>query len=438
MKRRVALAIVAGALLTAAPAHADVFAAVDVAPGGGRHDLDVAVMNASTGARVALPAGTNTTADELHPTISTDGQRLTFMRRDDAAGTVRIVVVDLGTSQSADLFSGFETAQQAPGDPAITRDGNNVFTGGPFEESGGTHFASIRRTTLFSFPGGPFPHATLRPQYGFASDGALDDLAAGGHLAVYRERHLGAEGELVLVSICCDASPPLAKSTETYANPNLAATDPDIVVFDRRFVASDGVIHRDGDIVFRPAAISEFVGTPTTLPPIVNTSSDESQPALSADGRYLAFVRHGIDGHDRLFLWDSQTQTLLNSDGVELGATTTRHLGAVSLYSKLVMTVSTINLTGVLTAKLIQPTGIGIIVQRIRGRKRVLGHRAFKLGAPKRVPFGRFPKGHLRVRWNFKVHGHRLKRGRYLVTPRAVTRHLVVRELGRPRVIRIR
>ena len=41
-------------------------------------------------------------------------------------------------------------------------------------------------------------------------------------------------------------------------------------------------------------------------------SLDESRFAVTADGRFIAFARHGTDGHDRQFLWDSQTQLLVD------------------------------------------------------------------------------------------------------------------------------
>ena len=116
----------------------------------------------------------------------------------------------------------------------------------------------------------------------------------------------------------------------------MAATNPSIVVFDQRSVSAGGSVGA-GDIAFRPATTSTFLGPPTVLPAIVNSPADESQPALTADGRYLAFVRHGADGHDRLFIWDSQTQTLLNGKGVDLGAMTSHDVGSVSLYSKLIL-----------------------------------------------------------------------------------------------------
>ncbi|HEY2636652.1 MAG TPA: hypothetical protein VGI54_04630, partial [Solirubrobacteraceae bacterium] len=75
------------AALACAPAHADTFAATEVHAPGSRSDFDIEVVNATTGAKVALPAGVDTTADELHPSISTNGKRLAFERKDSTAGT---------------------------------------------------------------------------------------------------------------------------------------------------------------------------------------------------------------------------------------------------------------------------------------------------------------------------------------------------------------
>ena len=158
--RVLALAAAAAALLTPAGARADIFAAVQVAAPSPRTDFDIAVLNASTGARLALPAGTNTTANETHPTITIDGRRLAFQRSDPAAGTVRIITVDLSTSQSADLFNGFEVAQRPPSDPAIMPSSSVVYTGGPFVAQSGEFSAPIVSTALFDFPSGPFTRTT--------------------------------------------------------------------------------------------------------------------------------------------------------------------------------------------------------------------------------------------------------------------------------------
>ena len=42
--------------------------------------FEIGLANASTGARLTLPAGVNTTDDELHPSLSIDGRYLTWMR----------------------------------------------------------------------------------------------------------------------------------------------------------------------------------------------------------------------------------------------------------------------------------------------------------------------------------------------------------------------
>jgi hypothetical protein len=80
---------------------------------------------------------------------------------------------------------------------------------------------------------------------------------------------------------------------------------------------------------------------------------------------------------------------------------------------------------GTASALLIKTTSIqaaqfGILVQRlIRGRLALVGH----------VPFGLRRSGHLRIRWNQRVNGHRLPSGRYLITLRMFDRrgYLVAR-----------
>jgi hypothetical protein len=102
-------------------ANADIFAVAPVvAPG--HYDIGVGLIDASTRASLALPAGVNTTAaNENHPSISTDGRRLAFERRDRAAGADRVIVADLTTGQPMDLFNAFDTASLHPTSPAITR-----------------------------------------------------------------------------------------------------------------------------------------------------------------------------------------------------------------------------------------------------------------------------------------------------------------------------
>jgi hypothetical protein len=440
MIRRTSLALgaVAAALLVPAPVRADIFAAVTVAAPSGRSDFDVAVLSASTGARMTLPAGTNTTDDEIHPTISKDGKRLAFQRHNASNGTVRIVVVDLSTGQSSDLFNGFEVAQRPPGEPAISPDGSTVVVGGPFTQAASqSYFADLVSTDLAPFPTPPYAHTTVRPQYGFFGPGTMRDLVVGGNGLVAYAVGSNITSQLVLEQ-GATASMPQANLPISVANPAIAADDPTLVAFDQRTLQTDLKHFTNGDIVFRPATVAGFVGTPTPLPALVNSSLDESQPALTPDERYLAFVRHVRGDHRALFVWDSQTQTLLNPVGVDLGSVDNRDVGSVSLFVHSLIKTSQLGPGGLVGVNLTGPSGIGIIVQRILGTHRVLGKRGYKLGPASRVPLGTLKKGRHAIRWNLRVNGRRLAAGPYLVTVRAVTPKVVVRELGRPRVVRIR
>ena len=150
---RVILAGFAAALIFAPSAGADVLAAVEVASPDVTNS-DIAVINAATGARQALPSGVNTADNELHPSITPDGRRLVFQRL-AAGGVDRIIVADLPSSTTADLFDVFAAQQLGPQTPTISDNGSSVMTGGPF-----TSTASLTSTSLSSFPGGPFAHST--------------------------------------------------------------------------------------------------------------------------------------------------------------------------------------------------------------------------------------------------------------------------------------
>jgi len=425
-------------VLAPAAASADMFAAVNVAAPAPRTDLDIAIVNASLGKPVGLPAGVNTPADETHPSISSNGRRLTFQRSDAAAGTVKIVVVDLSTGESANLFADFETSEYPPTDPAITPDGRQVGTGGPFHPFDTSLFSQLTLTRLtLPLLNGPFRHGAYRPQYGFNVAGQVADVAAGGlNLFAFQQTRPGTNGQVVLGQLGFSASYPIARADTSYANPALAAKRPQFVAFDSRPVAADGSLGQ-GSIVWRPATPSTFTGPPRALPAIVNSELDESQPAVTADGRYIAFVRHLDDGHDRLFIWDSKTRILLNPDGVDMGAVVTRDRGAVSLYKKPVFKRSSISRTGAVTAALLRPATLDIFVQRIVGTTRLLGSRAYKLEPVGRARLGTFGGGRLRRMWNLRAGGEALAPGRYLVTLRA-RKGSKLRELANPHVVRIR
>jgi hypothetical protein len=416
-------------------------------------DFDIEVVNASTGAQVPLPAGVNTTADELHPSISADGSRLVFERRDNEAGTIRIIALDLPSGQSSDLFTGFEASQDQPSSPAITPDGQTVGTGGPFQQSGaGSFVGGVTFTSLAPFPSGPYTH-TLHGLAGSNVTGQVPEVGSGpngafGLVVVFDGGHELLGTVEPGISSGVDPIPAANASLNPISDPVLQANNPQFMLFVRR----DGpVFFSQSDIEFLPvtpepnSTFNFDSRTPTRLPAAVDTSADESQPALTADGRFVAFVRHGSGGHDRLFLWDSQTQLLVNPDGVDLGAITSRDVGNVALYTQPVFSIGQVSISQVsnvalanVEARLTVHGGVGILVQRIVGRHRILGRREYKLRMVGRVPLGFFKKGRHHLHWNLRVNGRPLRPGRYLVTLRALSRQGVVRDLAKPDVIRVR
>src|SRR5690349_797767 len=76
---RLVILLAAIGLVFPATVHADLLAAYERVTTGAQ--LDIALVNASTGAAVALPAGVNTAAREFHPSLSPDARRLTFVRQ---------------------------------------------------------------------------------------------------------------------------------------------------------------------------------------------------------------------------------------------------------------------------------------------------------------------------------------------------------------------
>jgi hypothetical protein len=88
-------------------------------------------------------------------------------------------------------------------------------------------------------------------------------------------------------------------------------------------------------------------------------------------------------------------------------------------------------------ASLNQSDSVGILVQRIVGTKRVHGTKVFVLQAVGRVPLGHHRPGRLKLRWNIKVNGHRLKKGKYLITLRALDSHRNVLGLTKPVILTI-
>lgn len=441
--RRILGSVVAilGLTAFAAPAaHADVFAAVCVGAGG----QDIAVLNAATGVRRALPAGVNTSAAERNPSISSDGRRLVFQRL-VPNGTPRLIAMDLSTGQSADLFDGFETAADPINFSTITPNGATVATGRSLRSVLGRFVPRVTLTSLVSFPSGPFTRSALGTSRRYLSGGDVESVgAAGGNLfAVHVRPQPANRGEIFLAQLGGSSSTAVRSANIDYSRPALAASNPDQVLFVERIFS--GGVGSFGDIVFRPATLSGFPGTPTKLLSGVSTADEETLPALTSDGRYVGFVRgfNDVNRPDRFFVWDSLTRIFLNPNGVSLGAGAhSSHFGcgSMSIYLESILTSGVITNTGNVNATLQLASSIGIFVQRIVGKTTVLGRKAYELETVGRVPLGSYGEGNVFTHWDFAVDGVPLPPGRYLVTLRAVeatAEGTVVRELGEPQVLKV-
>lgn len=427
---RIALAIV---LLAAPLARADLIALLSMQAGS--NGLDIVRMNATTGEVLSLPAGVNTVAHELHPSFGPGGNRIVFHRLDLVAQTNQIVVADLRTGEVAELFTIFEASTEPPSTPVFSEDGADILTA--HVESGVSNRPALVRTSLTNFPNGPFPHTIESVSFNSsaASISSLQPSVGLGLLAV--QVHESDRPDSIDVRTASGVRTIGDRlNLAAPAVPRLGGT---IIVFER---IDSGRLR----LAFR--SIADSSSQPTVdFPSIVNKSKTEAhKPAFSPDGRYLAFFRRTAGGlTDRLFVLDTKTQLLLNPDGVANASPNStvisllrKTIDGISLFSKPVFTISpSVTATG-LTFSVASPTLVGIIVQRIVGRKHFLGRVVPRLKFVGRVPFGEFaPDVTHQVAWDQKVDGKRLRRGRYLVTPRSITPGAEVLDLGDPVEIRI-
>jgi hypothetical protein len=323
-------------------------------------------------------------------------------------------------------------------------DGAAVVTGRPLEhkdpnQPAGSLQPSFTLTSLVNFPGGPFSKTRSFMSKSFANPGRTAHPADhSGTFAIEIRLDAPAHSDIEIVG-----RTGTALIGETNASLSHPAVTSSLVVFElaplvRGFPAAADLAFRTSDAAGAETAPDGF------LPALVDSARDESRPGFTSDDRFLGFVRQLTDGHDRLFVFDTQTQTLLNTSGIDLGALSSiaaglaRRDGGLHLQQKIVLSTASLRLNSLITVNLLKATGVGILVQRVVGHHKLLGKTVPKLRLVGRVPFGPQKAGRFRVRWDQKVNGRRLGPGRYLVTVRAVTRDGVVRELGRSFTVRIR
>jgi hypothetical protein len=313
-------------------------------------------------------------------------------------------------------------------------------------------------TSLANFPGGPFPHTgtqflitepnenqTLDPVDTSFAQATTVVAGSTGLEGVITQQEFSDGSDAAFIAPDFDPA-----ATVGFAHPTISDPTTRVVVLERR---RHGSCQSSTNCTVR--AVLAFIGlgtsgNPQNLPAIVNaTGADEAFPAFTPDGRYLGFVRQTSTADDRLFVFDTVTQTLLNDQGVDLGFVGApfssrdelrRMEGNLSLRETPVFApLFQVSLnTNLVTFQTVTFTGVGLLVQRIVGRQRLFGHVVRKLKTVGRVPLGKFSRGKHSVHWNLRVDGRRLRRGTYLVTPRSLTSRNIVTGLGTPRVLKIR
>jgi hypothetical protein len=433
-------------MLTALPgsASADLFAVTEVA--GANGDTDLARFDVGTGARQSLPSSVNSAADEVHPSLSPDGKRLAYESFAPSVGTNRIVALDLGSGTSADLINAFDTLSVMPNDPDWS-DNSHITIGentGETPNPSGTFNAEGMSIGVSSFPSGPFPRTSVD----------FGDFPQPGRTIQYERRPVPGTTRVLDIAgfraftgagrimLRTNSGTPVVLSGPANVSddhPTMSTAD-QVIVFERSAVGSTG--DRFGPMLaFTNLSLSGL----GFLPTIVNTEFDE-RPDFSFDGRYLGFVRINSTGTPHLFVWDTETQVLVNpAGGIDLGALPSnagaRELlsndGAIAIGDPALILNSSILANGLIAFNIASLSNIGIIVQKVVGHTRLLGHRAPRLRFIGRVPLGRFHKGRNRIHWDRRVNGKRLSRGLYQITLRSVTKSAEVRDLGRPVMMRI-
>jgi hypothetical protein len=445
---QIGLGLVAAMAFAVPVASADVIAVLEhQAPG--RQDSDIIRVNAGTGA--VTPAAFNTTAGDVHPSVSSDGNRIAFERWDPASGEAQFLVNNLRTGQTFPV-SGSCCGVLAPGNPtdeaSISPDGQTLVSGAGFEIlSNSTYAPRVALTSLSAFPNGPFPQSTEQLQVSFSNLGFDVEPVVSGSLVASGVGFLlpGPAPTLgiVLGQLDGSAAPPLVSSTVQYSHPAIGSPGGvPTVLFEESSLQGASI-----GLASRPAfPLSSFAGPPMPLTG-VNTS-DSLDPAFTSDGRYIGFLRSFPHRQDSfLFVWDTATQTLINPAGVDVGniSVESTHGNPEPLAENLglyELTVfqgpGTITTAGTVNFQLLQGSAVGILVQRVVGHHKLFGRTVSTLQAVGRVPLGMFKRGSRHVHWNLEVNGHRLTRGTYQVTLRSLTASKQIRDFGVPHLIRVR
>jgi hypothetical protein len=334
--------------LAPAPARAELIAAYDrPGPGG---DLDIALVAATTGEQIALPAGINTSADEFHPSLSGDGRLLTFERAtpagtayagadanaakadplppfDDASQPDKqILVVDIHSGARVQPTV-LALADRKKITPALSSDARWLIHGAT---TGGE--APSARVTVFDVSGAPnvppetqidrtdFHNALQSPAIGTGARPLLAFSELQERLGPEMPLSMAAGFDPAVGGVLAPRFKELDRGTDEGDNHPAILSNRFVAYEQTPFSTSSG-FNGSGDI----RGFDVATGQPLTLVPGVNTGGDERMPAWSADGRYFTWVHHRADDdHDELFTYDFATGQLVNPTPADLGANPSR------------------------------------------------------------------------------------------------------------------
>jgi hypothetical protein len=421
--------------------------------------FEIGLVNASTGSRLAVPAGVNTADDELHPSLSVDGRYLVWVRMRLLPKLNGAIVVPSERTlfmldRQTGVITTMATGTGAPAGPAFANRTSRTLTWGVRPHSSTCCILKFQAVSSDNTIAGStgFPLGFQPAPAGQNLDGthaAMDSLPSTnlGVSWVSTDANTGAllSGGSTLVG--------LRESGQLRADFGDAATPVSHPVFRRgdQYVALDKTTGADADIqtISFPA---ETTLTPAPTP--ITTADPERMPAWSPGGLQLGFVR-ATGGRRVLPVYDLTPglQAILNPP-IDLGADAptpqTRAFqsswGGLSIAESSALDVPAVTCTTTclqslqtsLTKVVLKPTvstttktqTIGIFVVRVTGKRKLLGRTVPRITQVGRVPLGATRKGRNSFRWDGKVNGRRLKRGTYLLTYRALRGPRIVSTSG--------
>jgi hypothetical protein len=447
--------VVAAALPASAPA-AGLVAAFDRYETG--KGFEIGLVNVSTGASIPVPAGVNTAADELHPSLSRDGRYMLFERMqllpklngDIVPPTQRTLFM---LDRQTGVITTLATGDGPPAGPSFAHRATRTVVWGAQPTSSTCCIMkfqavssdnTIAGSTGFGFGFAPAPAGQLLDAtHAEMSDGPTNAmfswivsdantgglLNAGTTIVGLRE---GPDPRADFGSVDTPVSHPTPRRGDGY-------------------IAMDRTSGGDADIqtLSFPAETSL-----TPAPSPITTTAAERIPSWSPGGLQLGFIRT-TDNRRKLAIFDLTPglQTIVNPPvdigpdapspqtrafqsswgGLSLAEASTLDLPTVTCTTSCISSLQTSLTTVPLKPRVSTTTSIqtiGIFVVRVKGKRKLLGRKVPRIKQVGRVPLGKTRKGRNLFRWNGKVNGRRLKPGTYLLTFRALRRERVVSTSG--------